>query len=141
MPVLINIGLLASCRDEGGQDAIQTIPKAALVWRGTDIAWVGSAEALPGKYRDEERVDAGGRLVVPGLIDCHTHLAFEGWRADEVEARIRGRTYLELAAAGGGIVRTVAATRGASTQTLVDRCARWLSAMAERRTSPAVDMS
>jgi imidazolonepropionase len=131
MPVLINIGMLASCRDEGGQGAIHTIPKAALVWRGTDIAWVGPAEALPTEYGDEERVDAGGRLVVPGLVDCHTHLAFEGWRADEIEARIRGRTYLELAAAGGGIVRTMAATRGASTRALVDRCARWLSAMAQ----------
>jgi imidazolonepropionase len=131
MPVLINIGMLASCRDEGGQDAIHTIPEAALAWRGTDIAWVGPAKALPTEYGEEERVDAGGRLVVPGLIDCHTHLAFEGWRADEVEARLRGRSYLELAAAGGGIVRTVAATRGASTRTLVDRCARWLSAMSQ----------
>jgi imidazolonepropionase len=66
---------------------------------------------------------------VPGLIDCHTHLAFAGWRADEIEARMRGRTYQEVAAAGGGIARTVAATRSASNSALVERCAGWLAQM------------
>jgi len=130
MPVLTNIGLLASCRDEGGQDAIHPIPQAALVWRGADIAWVGSANALPSEYRDDERIDAKGRLAVPGLIDCHTHLAFAGWRADEIDARMRGRTYQEIAAAGGGIGRTVVATRGARTDELIGNCARSLAAMA-----------
>ena len=130
MPVLTNIGLLACCLDEGGQDAIHPIPHAALAWRGADIVWVGPASALPSEYRDDERIDAEGRLVVPGLIDCHTHLAFAGWRADEIDARMRGRTYQEIAAAGGGIARTVAATRGASTDTLIDVCARALDAMA-----------
>jgi imidazolonepropionase len=129
MPVLTNIGLLASCRDEDGQDAIHPVPQATLAWRGADIAWVGPAEALPNEYRDDERIDAEGRLVVPGLVDCHTHLAFAGWRADEIDERMRGRTYLEVAAAGGGIARTVAATRSATTATLVDRCAGWLAQM------------
>ena len=61
--------------------------------------------------------------MVPGLIDCHTHLAFAGWRADEMEERIRGRSYQQIAAAGGGIARTVAATREASSETLVASCA------------------
>jgi imidazolonepropionase len=129
MPVLTNIGLLISCRDEGGQDAIHPIPDAALAWRGTDIRWVGQAQALPNEYREDTRIDAEGRLVVPGLIDCHTHLAFAGTRADEIDARMRGRTYQEIAAAGGGIVRTVAATRGASTDELIGSCARSLGAM------------
>jgi imidazolonepropionase len=129
VPVLTNIGFLATCRDEGGQDAIHAIPQAALAWRGTDIAWVGPADALPHEYRDDERIDAQGRLVVPGLVDCHTHLAFGGWRADEIEARMRGRTYRELAAAGGGIAKTVAATRVTGTDALVDRCASWLAQM------------
>jgi imidazolonepropionase len=129
VPVLTNIGLLATCRAEGGQDAIHTIPQAMLAWRGTDIAWVGPAEALPHEYRDDDRIDAQGRLVVPGLVDCHTHLAFAGWRADEIEARMSGRTYQELAAAGGGITRTVATTRGTSTDVLVERCAGWLAQM------------
>ena len=129
MAVLTNIGLLATCRGEGGQDAIHAIPQAALAWRRSDIAWVGPADLLPVEYQDDERIDARGRLVVPGLIDCHTHLGFAGWRADEIEMRMRGRTYQEVAAAGGGIARTVAATRAASTDALVDRCARWLGAM------------
>lgn len=131
MPVLTNIGVLAACRDEGGQGAIHPIPHAALAWRGTDIAWVGPVAALPSEYHDDERIDAEGRLVVPGLIDCHTHLAFAGWRADEIEARMQGRTYQELAAEGGGIARTVANTRRVDTATLVARCARRLSQMAQ----------
>jgi imidazolonepropionase len=130
MPVLANIGLLATCRDEGGQDAIHAIPEAALAWRDGEITWVGPADALPNDYRDDERIDAEGRLVVPGLIDCHTHLAFAGWRADEIDARIRGRTYQDIAAAGGGIARTVAATRATSTDELIGHCASSLAAMA-----------
>jgi imidazolonepropionase len=130
MSVLTNIGLLATCRDEGGQEAIHPIPRAALAWRGTHISWVGPAAALPNEYLSDEQIDADGRFVVPGLIDCHTHLAFAGWRAGEIEARMRGRTYQELAAAGGGIARTVAATRIASTETLVASCARRLHQMA-----------
>jgi imidazolonepropionase len=130
VPVLANIGLLACCRDEGGQDAIHTIARAALVWRGTQIAWVGPESAMPPEYRDEEWLDAEGRLVVPGLIDCHTHLAFAGWRDDEIDARIRGRSYQQIAAAGGGIARTVAATREATTGALIARCTGWLRVMA-----------
>jgi imidazolonepropionase len=68
--------------------------------------------------------------VIPGLIDCHTHLAFGGWRADEFEARIQGRSYLDIAAAGGGIAATVGATGRTSTTELVERCQEWLAAMA-----------
>lgn len=131
MSVLVNIGLLATCRAEGGQQAIHPIPHAALAWRGTDVVWVGPAAALPNEYSDDERIDAEGRLVVPGLIDCHTHLAFAGWRADEIEARMRGRTYQEIAAAGGGIARTVTATRSEGTDTLLALCARRLNQMAQ----------
>jgi len=130
MPVLLNIGLLATCRDEGAQDAIHAIPQAALAWRGTEIAWVGPEAALPDDYRVDERLNAEGRLVVPGLIDCHTHLAFAGSRVDEIEARMRGRTYHEIAAAGGGIARTVAATRAASRSALVEACSKRLAEMA-----------
>ncbi len=130
MPVLDNIGVLACCRADGGQDALHAIARAAMAWRGTEVVWVGSAAAVPAEYERDERIDAGGRLVVPGLVDCHTHLAFAGWRADELDARIRGRTYFDLAAAGGGIARTVAATRAASTDALIARCTGWLREMA-----------
>jgi imidazolonepropionase len=59
-------------------------------------------------------VDCARRIVIPGLVDCHTHLCFGGWRADEFELRIRGASYQEIAAAGGGISSTVTATRASS---------------------------
>jgi imidazolonepropionase len=121
MPVLTNIFELNSCRDEGGQGDIHSLSDAAVAWIDGRIEWVGPRRDLPGEYAAYEVVDAGGALVVPGLIDCHTHLAFGGWRADEFELRCRGTTYQEIAAAGGGILNTVGATRAASEDALVAR--------------------
>jgi imidazolonepropionase len=130
VPVLTNIGSLAMCRFDGGQSTICAQPRAALAWEGQLIAWCGAEIDLPPEYRERESIDAHGALVVPGLIDCHTHLAFAGWRADEFEQRITGRTYLDIAAAGGGIVRTMAATRAAATADLVTRCSATVAEMA-----------
>jgi imidazolonepropionase len=129
MKVLANIGQLATCRAEGGQGDIHVIPRAALVWDEKEIVWVGPERELSAAYGTAKRVDAGGRLVIPGLIDCHTHLAFAGWRADEFEQRIRGRSYLEIARAGGGIASTVRQTRAASEEELVERAAGFLPEM------------
>lgn len=129
MPVLRNIGILATCRAEGGQGVLHEIPRAALVWEGDTIQWVGSEDRLPAPYRTIESRNAGGGLVVPGLIDCHTHLAFEGWRAGEFEQRIRGENYLEIAKKGGGILRTVRETRTTSEERLLERCLSFLAEM------------
>jgi imidazolonepropionase len=129
MRALANIGQLATCRAEGGQGNIHVIPDAALVWDEGVIRWVGPERELPGDYRPVERIDAGGRLVTPGLVDCHTHLAFAGWRADEFERRILGRSYLEIARSGGGILSTVRQTRAASEDELVARAAGFLEQM------------
>jgi imidazolonepropionase len=129
MPVLRNISTLATCRADGGQGEIHAIPNAALAWRGRTIQWVGPEAELPAAYRDDEVLDAGGRLVIPGLVDCHTHLAFAGWRAEEFEQRLLGRSYLEIAAAGGGIASTVRATRAAGDDELLARAERVLEAV------------
>jgi imidazolonepropionase len=129
MPLLENIGQLATCLPEGPQGEIHLIPDAALVWEGDTVRWVGPSRDLPAAYRGVERVDAAGGLVVPGLIDCHTHLAFAGWRAEEFEQRIQGRSYQEIAEAGGGIAQTVRLTRQASEEELMDRCLGFLSEM------------
>ena len=129
MKVLINIGQLATCRAEGGQGDIHALSDAAMAWDGGVIRWVGPAKALPEEYGPAERVDAGGRLVIPGLIDCHTHLAFGGWRAGEFEQRILGRSYLELARSGGGIASTVRQTRAATKEQLVLRSRGFLEEM------------
>jgi imidazolonepropionase len=130
MPVLRNIGTLAICAPDGPQSDVHVIRSAALVWDGETIRWVGAESDLPPEYASLPSEDAGGRLVIPGLVDCHTHLAFGGWRAEEFEQRIQGRTYLEIAAAGGGIASTVAKTRAASREELVTRCRGHLAGMA-----------
>jgi imidazolonepropionase len=129
LKLLHNISQLATCRAEGGQGDIHPIADAALVWEGETIKWIGPRPELPREYRDPEPVDAGGGLVIPGLIDCHTHLAFAGWRAEEFEQRIQGRSYLEIAQAGGGIAQTVRLTRTASEEDLVARCVGFLGEM------------
>lgn len=131
MPVLRDIGVLATCRSLGGQGEIHTIPGAALAWREGEIRWAGPEDVLPAEYATEEPWDAGGRLVVPGLVDCHTHLCFAGWRADEFEGRILGRSYLEIAEAGGGILSTVRATRQASEAELLGRARAFLARMVQ----------
>jgi len=119
MPVLKNISQLATCPRGGIQGDAGLIRNAALVWRNEKIAWVGPHEMLPGEFRSETVVDCGGRLVIPGLVDCHTHLCFGGWRGDEFELRLAGASYQEIARSGGGIASTVNATRAASTGKLV----------------------
>jgi len=130
VPVLRNIGLLARCLPEGPQSDIHQIARAALAWEGEMLRWVGAEAELPNSYRAWPAENAGGRLVIPGLVDCHTHLAFGGWRADEFAQRIAGKSYLEIAAAGGGIAATVARTRAASDAELLDRCRDHLAGMA-----------
>jgi imidazolonepropionase len=129
MNLLENISQLATCRAEGGQADIHAIADAALVWDAGTIRWVGRRSELPDEFRTANRLDADGGLVIPGLVDCHTHLAFAGWRAEEFELRLRGRTYLEIAAAGGGIARTMRLTRAASTEELATRAEHCLREM------------
>ncbi|MGH7629293.1 MAG: imidazolonepropionase [Gemmatimonadales bacterium] len=130
MPALTNIGCLATCAAGAGQADAGLVPRAALAWDDGRIVYAGPEDGLPPRLRDAPR-DAGGRLVIPGLIDCHTHLAFGGWRADEFEQRILGRSYLEIAAAGGGIASTVRATREADSAALARRAALVLEGMLE----------
>ena len=75
---------------------------------------------------DTEIVDAGGRVVMPGFVDAHTHPVFAGNRADEFEKRAEGVTYQEIAAAGGGIRSTVRKTRAASEAELVAAANRYV---------------
>ena len=122
--VIRNISLLYSC---GDGDRKQPIPNGAVVFEGGKITWVGPEGELPQSLPAGNSIDAGGKLLVPGLIDCHTHLAFAGWRADEFERRVRGESYLEIAKAGGGILSTVKKTRAATEEDLFDRCLGFLS--------------
>lgn len=93
-------------------NGFQTLPNAALLVRGETIEGVGDSRDVPST--DAEEIDAEGRLLTPGLIDCHTHLVYGGHRCDEFEKRLEGTTYRKIAESGGGIMSTVRATRKAT---------------------------
>ncbi len=95
----------------GDETVMGRITDAALILDEDAVVWVGPARGAPAA--DTAR-DLGGRAVIPGFVDSHTHLVFAGERSDEFEARLQGRPY-----DGGGIARTVAATRAASSEQLV----------------------
>jgi imidazolonepropionase len=105
------------------------IDRGAIAIVGDRVAWVGSAQDLPAVYAALPRADAGGRLVTPALIDCHTHLVYAGNRAREYELRLEGASYEEIARAGGGINATVQATRQASERELVEQTLRRADAL------------
>ena len=90
------------------------VENGALAIEGRRIAFAGSEGDLPVFGNEAEHIDCGGRLVTPGLIDCHTHLIWAGNRANEFELRLKGASYEEIARSGGGIVSSVRALRQAS---------------------------
>ena len=99
---------------------VREIETAALVAQDGRITYVGPESLLrPDDIPPASPIlDAGGAVVLPGFVDAHTHLAYAGDRDGEIRQRLAGATYKEIAAAGGGIVRTVAATRAADRDTL-----------------------
>jgi imidazolonepropionase len=130
MSVLINIRELATCRADLPGDDAGLVVDAALAWDDAGrVLFAGPAADLPVPLRSAPSTDARGATVVPGLVDCHTHLAFAGWRADEFTLRCRGAEYAEIAARGGGIVRTVQTTRAASEDELYERGHGFLTEM------------
>jgi len=123
---IVNIGQLVTiagpARPRVGQELRElgiVEDGALLVWNGR-IAAAGSYGELKDRIpADAEVIDAEGRCVTPGFVDAHTHLVFAGNRAGEFERRIAGATYQEIAAEGGGILRTVKLTRAATEDELL----------------------
>ena len=110
--LLVNARLVTLAGDAG----YGVIEDGALGWHDGMIVFAGHRTDLPAPPASlaDERVDAQGEWVTPGLIDCHTHLVFGGDRAGEFEQRLQGASYEDIARSGGGIVSTVRATRAAS---------------------------
>ncbi len=108
-----------------GLNAFDTIVVAEgkIVWRGNDH------EVPSAQFSDYQTIDAGGAVVTPGFIDCHTHLVYAGNRAHEFAMRLAGASYAEIAQAGGGIVSTVRATREAGEDELFAQSAPRLEAL------------
>lgn len=111
---------------EPGGPAYGLLGDGAVAIRGGRVEAVGERGAVGGGLPER---DMGGRLITPALIDCHTHLVFGGDRAREFEMRLEGASYEEVARAGGGIVSTVRATRGASEAELLATALRRADAL------------
>lgn len=120
------IGLLATLKGPRPRQGpalrdIGILRNAAVACHRGRIVFVGPESDLQGGVRavsNPTEIDAQGAAVIPGFVDAHTHLAFAGDRDDEIRARLSGATYEEIAARGGGIVRTVTATRAVSLRDL-----------------------
>src|ERR1700749_5161330 len=128
---VVNIGQLVTLagpsRPRFGAELreLALIKDGAMLIEDGRITSVGSysdlCDALP---QSASVIDAGGRCVTPGFVDAHTHLVFAGNSAAEFEQRIAGASYQQIAAAGGGILRTVALTRGATNDELLEASRR-----------------
>jgi imidazolonepropionase len=108
------------------RDGYGLIEDAAVLIADGKIEWVGPRTEAP---KGHEEVDCGGRLLTPGLVDCHTHIVYGGSRANEFEQRLTGVSYAEIAKAGGGIASTVRATRAAPEADLAASALKRLDAL------------
>ena len=106
---------------QGGSELgnLGIIPGGAVLIDHETIAAVGSSSALLQQYPTADCLDAHGRVVMPGFVDPHTHLIWAGDRSAEFEMRLQGKTYMQIMAAGGGILSSLKATRQASLEDLV----------------------
>jgi imidazolonepropionase len=113
------------------------IENGAVVIKDVLIALVGPTAEVRGQVAAAEEIDAAGKVVMPGFVDPHTHLVFAGDRAGEFEQRVKGVTYMEIMAAGAGIMSTVRATRAASVEQLVEESRARLDRMLAHGTTTA----
>jgi imidazolonepropionase len=113
--------------DPEADDLLGVVADAALVVEGSQVAWVGAAAEAPAA---DQQVDVGGRAVIPGFVDSHSHLVFAGDRAAEFAARMAGESY-----AAGGIRTTVDATRAATDEELTSHVARLVDEMHRQGTT------
>ena len=148
--------LIATCagpapRRGPAQREITAVRNASIAARDGRIVFVGPTDALGTHVQLEPhavRLDARGCAVVPGFVDAHTHLIHAGDRRDELQRRLAGATYADIAAEGGGIARTVAATRAASEDDLValarprlDEMAAWGTTTCEVKSGYGLELA
>ncbi len=114
--------------DAEGREVLR-FPKGAIVFRDGRVLEVGPATELHRKHPDARPLNANGKLVTPGLVDCHTHMIFGGDRATEFQRKLAGESYASIAASGGGIASTVRATSAVKDEVLekllANRLERW----------------
>lgn len=114
MDLVIHNARLMTC--DASKFGLGMFDRGAVAIANGYVAWVGPDGERP---RGAREVDVDGRLVTPGLVDCHTHAIFAGDRANEFAMRAEGKSYLEIAAAGGGIIASLGPTRAATDDELI----------------------
>ncbi len=117
--VLLTNATLATMAPSGTPYGL--VEDGGVAIRGERIAWRGRMTERPAELESLQSRDLGGRLVTPALIDCHTHIVHGGDRAGEFAMRLEGASYEDIARAGGGILSTVAATRAADEDSLLEQ--------------------
>lgn len=133
--VITNIGELVTCASAHGpkrgasMSDVGIIKNAAVAVVDGRIAAVGGTEEVVGNFEAAKTIDAGGRVVCPGFVDPHTHIVYAGDRLNEFELKIKGSQYLDILAAGGGIISTVRQTREARVDELVEQSLKRLDKM------------
>lgn len=132
--VISNIGLLATplgktARSGADQGRISLRTGMYLAAQDGVITAVGGGMPPRALLENARHIDAGGRLVTPGLVDAHTHLVFGGWREHELAMKRKGVPYLDILAQGGGILSTVGKTREASQEALTQKAGQALARM------------
>lgn len=116
---------------------LEIIEDGAVLIKDEKIIAVGRSEDMKATNPSEPTLDAGGRVVMPGFVDPHTHSIWAGDRAAEFEMRLQGKSYMEIMASGGGILSTVRATRTASLERLLDETRPRLWSMFQHGTTTA----
>ena len=134
--VFLHIGELATATGTAAvcglrQGAVLKLHNAWLLEENGTILGVGEGDAPDA----DEAIDCLGKLVTAGLVDCHTHLVFGGWREHELAMKLQGKTYLEILAAGGGILSTVRETRRASEDALYEKTRTLMAEMLRHGTT------
>ncbi len=132
--LLTGIGELVT-NDPRRPGELGTVTAAAVAIREGRVTWVGPEVQLPHRYRQLPEFACEGRAVLPGFVDAHTHLVFAGDRAGEFAARLTGASYRELLEGGGGIEATVAATRRAHPNDLLESAVERAGFMLEHGTT------
>lgn len=138
--LITNIGMLATpqgtaARGGRAQGEICILKNAWIFIENDVIAQVGTGTAPAAA--DAQTINAGGKLVTPGLVDAHTHLIFDGWRQNELALKLHGAGYLDILAAGGGILSTMRATQSASEEQLEAKASAALDEMLRFGTTTA----
>ncbi len=135
--IIHNAGQLVTCASGGkpkrGDEMrdVGIIENGAVAVEEGKITAVGESDEILAAYSANDQIDAGGQVVCPGFVDPHTHIVYAGDRLNEFELKIKGAQYLEILAAGGGIISTVENTRAASENELIESALKRLEKMLE----------